>query len=195
MESRWRVNLLCLVGALVGVMSIFLIWVKIRVFFVSGELNLIDLLNLAADNTGMEAGQVGIGCILVIVGSLLMFLSPAGGVLELLGVLLFLEWFLSGSGGEFPSSAGAYAALASGIIAIAAMTIPIGLGYGLAPIGLKGRLLTFSKNPANRAREATGTSRPAWTDVYCRYCGRPMANEAMVCPSCGRSVDRPPNTP
>ena len=183
-DRRWRVNVLCLIGALLAVVSVFLVWVKARLVFWGVELNLIDLLNTSAESSSGVGTQVLIACILILVGTLLAILSALGAILQLIGIPLYLEWFLSESEGKLPSGAGLYVAIAAVVIILVGMAKPIGLGYGYERPGIRGRLLNFSREPP-----ATTTTQPHWVAKYCKHCGRGMSEEAMRCPGCGRNVD------
>lgn len=183
-DRRWRVNVLCLIGALLAVVSVFLVWVKARLIFWGVELNLIDLLNTAAESSSGDGTQVLIACILILVGTLLAILSPLGAILQLIGIPLFLEWFLSESEGRLPSGAGPYVAIAAAVIILVATAKPIGLGYGYESPGIRGRLLNFSRKPP-----VATITQPDWVAKYCKHCGRGMSEDAMRCPGCGRNVD------
>ena len=136
--SHWRVNLLSLVGATIALIAIFSAWIGARVFIWTEDLNLIDVLN----NT--DSQLLIFGGLVFIIGAVVAFLSPIGGILELTGSLAFLVWFTDAAGGRMPSHVGPYLGLISGIIALVSMIKPMGFGYGTMPARIKGRLLVFS---------------------------------------------------
>jgi len=154
MAMKWRVNILSLIAAILGVIALFSAWVEVRVFVWGADLNLIDVLNEA------ETGLLVAGCWLFIIGTLLSFLTPLGGILEILGVALFLSWFVSEADGDLPSGIGAYLGIASAIVAFVSISKPVGFGYGESAVGAKGRLLTFSKITTGESSAPTPRASP-----------------------------------
>jgi hypothetical protein len=121
-----------------GIVAVFSIWVEARVAFWSLDFNLVDLIN-DSDEAILLAG-----CWLFLIGMMLCFVTPLGGVLELIGVTLFLMWFVPESDGDLPSNIGPYLGVVAGLIALASIARPLGPGLMTDYIPLRSRLLVFS---------------------------------------------------
>ncbi len=132
--AKYRVNLLCWVGAILGIVAIFSTWVKISIFVWGTNLNLIDVMNHASDSILVA------GVWLFIVGTLAAFVITEGGVLQIIGVILFLSWFTN-EAGEMPSGVGPYLGLSAGVISAASFAVPLGIGYRGTKIRLRDRSL------------------------------------------------------
>jgi hypothetical protein len=154
MAMKWRVNVLGVAAAIIGVVALFSAWVSVRVFVWGADLNLIDVLNDA------ETGVLVAGCWLFVIGTLLSFLTPLGGILEILGVALFLAWFVPETDGDLPSAIGPYLGIVSAVIAFVSIAKPLGPGYGNVSPGAKGRLLTFSKIVTGESAAPTSQDPP-----------------------------------
>lgn len=112
------VNGLCLVGALIGLCSIYLPWVGAEYWSVS----LADILNLHSS----EAALAGA---LFLAGTFLALLFPIGGVVQLAGLFMFCRaerWF--GDVSVDPAF-GFFVALASCALVLAGFVRPMGPGY------------------------------------------------------------------
>jgi len=151
---NYRINILCLIGAIIGIVAIFSGWIGISYV----KFNLIDVLNIVNDqyywggDYSSEAAQIYmIGGLLCISGALIGFFSPIGGVPLLIGTPMFILIYSSRQEGNIPSGIGSYLAIASGIILLISLAIPIGIGYEKT-IGIKERLLTFS--PIKKMKES-----------------------------------------
>jgi len=147
-----KVNVLGLVGAAIGVAAIFSVWVIELNGLVN--LNLIDVLNdadVASNNLALSSA------IFFIIGTLVAFLSPIGGILQIGGVLLWWNYMLGVHSG-MPSSAvpASYVGLVSAIIVLASIVRPFGPGLMKGPFGLKNRLLIYGEgqSPEQKARVA-----------------------------------------
>ncbi|MBN1677885.1 MAG: hypothetical protein JW880_05035 [Candidatus Thermoplasmatota archaeon] len=127
-------------GAVIGLAAIFSTWVKIGYLFWGTELNLIDVLNHAEDSLLVA------GCWLFLAGTLIAFLSPEGGTLQLAGVVLFTSWFV-GETDKMPSGAGPYMGLASAVLVMASFAVPLGIGYGGRKVRLRERFLAIGSIP------------------------------------------------
>ena len=185
-DMKWRVNVLAIVAAVVGIVSIFSVWLRALIIM---DFNLVYILNNTDTGLLLAAGW------LFIIGALLCFLSPTGCVPEIVGVVLYLAWFIPETEGNMPSGIGPYIGIASAVIAIIAMGKPFGLGYGAEPPGVKGRLLTFSKKPSQvvgKCVHCGGVLRES--DRFCRSCGKTVAPETDStqkgehCRTCGNVV-------
>jgi hypothetical protein len=131
-----KVNVLGLVGAVIGLVAIFATWIG-RLFGLI-KLNLIDVLNDAPSDS-----LAYYSAILFVTGTLVAFLSSFGGVIQLSGVVLWWEYVIDRQG-EIPSRMASYLALASGVIVLASMARPLGPGLMKGPFALKNRLLNFT---------------------------------------------------
>ena len=134
-----KINFLGLVGAVIGAIAIFSTWITITFLIWGKSMNLMDVVN--------EAGTPSdwwLPSILFIVGTLIAFVSPVGGVLQLVGAPWFIIVFTQHADGRIPSGIGPYLGIASAIIVLASMARPLGLGLMKGPIGIKNRLLVFS---------------------------------------------------
>ena len=136
--ASFRVNLLALVGAIIGVVAIFPTWVSASLFVWSADFNLIDLVNDAENATLL------VGCWLFLIGVILAIFTPLGGFLEIIGVALFMTWFVPETDGDLPSNIGSYLGIVAGVIALVSLARPLGPGLMSGPIRLKDRLLVFS---------------------------------------------------
>ena len=136
--ASFRVNLLALVGAIIGVVAIFSTWVSASLFVWSADFNLIDLVNDAENATLL------VGCWLFLIGVILAIFTPLGGFLEIIGVALFMTWFVPETDGDLPSHIGSYLGIVAGVIALVSLARPLGPGLMSGPIRLKDRLLVFS---------------------------------------------------
>ena len=188
-----KVNVLGLVGAVVGVVAIFSTWLGYH-GWLSGahSWNLIAVLNDApAYQTAWYSA------LFFITGTLVAFLSPAGGLLQVWGVLNWWAYYTDMSG-EMPSRMASYLGLASAVIVLASMARPFGPGLMKGPFGLKNRLLIFSgERPSeqkNEEKEESATSlqtdAPKGDAGFCAYCGGPLVPGAPYCPGCSRSTQK-----
>ena len=169
---KWRVNILALTGAIVGLVAIFLAWFNIW-FLGTHNYNLLDIINRADDQSLLA------GCWIFLIGVLVCFLSPLGGVLEVAGVGIFISWFM-GEADKIPSQAGAYVGIVSAVIALVSMVKPLGLGYADTDSGLTSRLFVFSRRPAPVPLAVP------FPGKYCTFCGNALAPDAVMCPKCGK---------
>ena len=145
--ARVRLNILCLVGAVIGVIAVFSTWITVGFMFWSREMNLIDVYNQVNSSSDWWLPVV-----LCLIGAVISFVSPLGGVLQLIGAPLYISVFASDADGRLPSGIGPYLALASAVIVLASLIYPVGLGYRQKPVGVIGKLLTIS--PGSRLPQA-----------------------------------------
>jgi hypothetical protein len=185
-----KVNVLGLVGAVIGVVAIFSTWLGYASGWFHGAVswNLIDILNDAP-----AYHNAWYAALFFIVGTLVAFLSPAGGLLQVAGVLFWWTYYLDYRG-EMPSRMASYIGLASAIIVLASMLRPLGLGLMKGPFGLKDRLLIFRAGRPSEQKEESAASLP--TDAskgdagFCAHCGKPLIPGEGYCPGCGRSSQK-----
>jgi len=137
--AKVRVNVLCLVGALLAVAAIFSTWITLGFMFWTKEMNLIDVFNQVESSS-----DFWLPAVLFLVGTIVAFVSPLGGVMQVIGVPLFISAFGSNADGKLPSGIGPYLGFAAAIIVLASLAYPVGLGYRAKPAGILGRVLTIS---------------------------------------------------
>ena len=150
-------------------------------------MNLIQLMNISGPITNS-------GGILFIIGTLVIFLSPLGALLQIAGISLVFYAIREALEGRIPSSIGPYLGIASAIILIVSMIKPLGLNYGSRPIGLKGRFLTFSKAPEPLPPPDQTPQKPSMSEadefkmvMHCSQCGKPTDGGAF-CKHCGAKL-------
>ena len=141
--ARVRLNILCLVGAVIGVIAVFSTWITARFLFWSREMNLIDVYNQVGSSS-----HYYLPAVLLLIGAVVVFITPVGGILQVIGVPIFLSVFATNSDGKLPSGVGPYLALVGAVIVLASLVYPVGLGYRQKPVGVIGRFITIS--PASR---------------------------------------------
>jgi len=134
---KWNVNLLCLVGVIIGFVAILSRWT----YDMFGDYNLVHIIDIYEPGFGFEDWYFS--SLLVMIGVFVALVSPLGGSLEMLGSLGFiLTW--AGHHGEMPVSIGPYLSIASSVIILSSMIRPIGPGLKYGPFNIRSRLLTFS---------------------------------------------------
>ena len=102
-------------------------------------MNLIDVYNQVGSSS-----HYYLPAVLLLIGAVVVFITPVGGILQVIGVPIFLSVFATNSDGKLPSGVGPYLALVGAVIVLASLVYPVGLGYRQKPIGVLGRLLTVS---------------------------------------------------
>jgi len=208
--KKLRVNILCLVGAFVGLIAIVLPWNSVFFFIVNINVNLIDLINLGSGSlvqTSPEAGILVIGGIIFIIGTLVAFLTPTGGIVQIAGLGILFSFF-SGADSDFPNGIGFYLSCISAIMVlfglvgakmmIVSLTEPMSIGFDNRPPNMRDRLLTF--NTTTNARELQYPQPMPQQQIYypqrpaiqpqrqilrsCDICGEPLEG-SWFCPHCG----------
>ena len=142
--TAMKVNVLGLVGAVIGVVAVFSVWYSTfflpywppgRVYI---SMNLIDVLNeWPAYHIAWFSG------VIFIIATLGTFVSPSGGILQIAGVMLWWTYVFQASG-KMPSEIGSYVGLASAVISLTSIVRPIGPGLAKGPFSFRNRLLIFS---------------------------------------------------
>jgi len=196
---KWRINILALVGAFIGIIAIFSVWITYRLLIWSSGVNLLQILEMGPDILG------AIYCVSFIIGTLIAFVSPMGAFFQIVGIIAFFLRFMEMTGGRIlPLNIGPYLGVASAIILIVSIAKPIGLNYGSGSIGLKDRLLTFRKAPeplpppdkitqSPLSRESTPQKSSISEDeglkivLHCSQCGKPTDGGAF-CKHCGAKL-------
>ncbi len=144
-----RLNILCLAGASLGALSLFLTWVEILTSNIAycafEDMSVVDILGNACHFDLM----LRVACLLFLIGVVLAFVTAAGAVFESVGVSVFFVWYATATGSLFsgdvlPGSAGAYAGMASAILVILALVRPVGIGYDGTTMTMKERLLAVA---------------------------------------------------
>jgi len=133
------VNLLCLVGAIIGVIAIFSTWITVGFMFWTNDMNLIDVFNQVDSSS-----DFWLPAVLCLIGVVVAFISPLGGIMQIIGVPLFISAFASHADGDLPSGIGAYLALVGAVVVLVSLLYPVGIGYRQRPVGILSRVLTFS---------------------------------------------------
>jgi len=144
-----KVNLLCLAGAAMGLLSLFFPWWQ------GSDLGLglmIDRDYMLVQDVLFDSTAFGslfmVACTMYVVGTFLAFWSPLGGLVQVPGVLGFLAMFGSEVGvrrGEDTIALGAYLGLVSMIVVVISLLVPLGVGYSLERRGRKRSLSSPGK--------------------------------------------------
>jgi hypothetical protein len=155
---------LALVGATLGVASMYLNWYSTSEIIGFFELRPWDMVWFR-DWTLIEgyermgsAFPLWLPQTLFIIGTIAAFMTPLGGVVQLSGISLFVYRLASVNDGNLPAEVGAYVGIISGALALVSMVYPIGLGYSRRLVSLVGRLLVFS--PGEEVLESSSEKRP-----------------------------------
>lgn len=138
-----RVNVLCLMGAILGVFCIFE-WGWASGGYGIGMIQ-VDW-HYWPPIEGFATGEVF--CYLFVLGTILAFVTPAAGFLQLSGVTIFafrLHDILNGAAGSGEWGITGYvAAIVTTSIVVASLPFPYGIGYKNKSVDILGRLLTIS---------------------------------------------------
>ena len=156
-----RINVLCIVGAMVGVTCLLTTWalvtetppgwpdtVKSKTMEIEPSgWTPIDALAATIDplSNAYGNGELLAFSALFMIGTALAFLTPLGGAAQLAGVLGF---YSASSEHLFVSefAAGMAVASAAALIVLVSLAWPLGVGYEDRPLGLRARLLTVSRS-------------------------------------------------
>ena len=159
------VNVLCIVGAIVGLVAILTPWLWTR----AGELLIFDpLLGILEHVPGLKEEYL-VGGVLFIVGTLAAFLSTAAGFIQLTGLAVFFlgdmerledyaRWEFGYDGGL---SIGFFLGILSASIVLASLARPTGVGLGTGiPLLARRRWLVFPRvrNGPRRTRSSSRRS-------------------------------------
>lgn len=144
---RVSINVLCLVGAAIGILALFVPW-----YYVTGGAN-------RSYENPLAPGELEVGVlphcwsvvfsILVVGGGAASVVTPLGGFMQASGVLLFLYRFSPTGGFFFPEARlipyiGPALAILSISFVLASLVWPLGLGYA-DPFSLRSRLVTVCR--------------------------------------------------
>jgi len=152
LAMKWmRINLLCVIGAIIGTISIFLPWWYSHGIAGSQEFyypnNLLDSIGITGNlpQTAIDASHyflAAITAIVFIVGTILAYLSPVGGLLQVPAAVFYCFIWIVDS--PEPAPVGVILGLASGITSLYSWFRPLGIGYD-APLSLKEKKWNFKK--------------------------------------------------
>ena len=144
-----KVNVLCLAGAGLGLLSLFLPWWSghevVLGALIPQDYSLIQDVLLRPE---IYTSAILVAAVLFVAGTGMAFLSPIGGLVQLPGILGFVALFNQDIGtrrGTESFELGVYIALIAAVLTTVSLLIPLGVGYGL-----KGRAFWKSLSSANR---------------------------------------------
>jgi len=179
-----KVNALELVGAIIGAIAIFSTWITVGFLFWDREMNLLNVIN----ETGASSDW-WFPSLLFVIGTVIAFVSPIGGFLQLVGAPWFMIVFTQHADGRIPSGIGPYLGLASAVVVLASMARPIGPGLMTGPFDIESRLVVFSgaKKAPSVMPQRTMPFAPGATN-FCPYCGVDISPGSVRCPKCGRGL-------
>ena len=146
--TKLRINVLCIVGAVIGIVSLFAVWLTVGIgHHGSPPIEIHTGLELFLEsNTYWHIDpSIHILFALFAVGAFIGFVSPLGSVLEAAGIsYLYLN-------NPFPDSQpyefqiGLYLGVLSSIVMFLSVLYPVGLSYHGRHFGFRARILTVSK--------------------------------------------------
>lgn len=147
---RAKMNVLCVLAVMLGVVSLFLPWITVKQgsATLSQDYLVQDIL-LSGRFVGPEFMAV---CSFFVAGLLLSLITPAAGFLELTGAIGILALYPAGYRdlvGEPIPSLGVVVGLCSALVVVVSLYFPLGPGYGSFRnrryVGQANRLLTMSR--------------------------------------------------
>jgi len=151
---KWWINLLCLSGAIFGIVAIFLPWMVYQSdspdlsYVGSRGFSLLDLMQMGAP--GILHGFIVFG-IVFFAGSIIAFFSGIGGFVQLIGVIfLFKEiayypFSISVDPQiEIVAGIGAYIGLLAALITIVSILMPIRIGTLPREKSIKNRIFAWN---------------------------------------------------
>jgi len=220
--KKLRVNILCLIGAFAGLFAILLPWYS-GLFSSAGLLDIIRMYTGYLGGLSSTYTLMAIGAIIFVIGTLITFLTPTGGFVQIVGLGIFLYVVLPIPYG-MPDGIGFYLGYFSIIMILAGMlagkmmtirlTEPISIGYDGRPPSMRDRLLTFSTRveqdmplypqpqyfqpmPHQQAYyPQQPTNYPQQPPMRsCVTCVRAIPWDAVICPYCGHDYRQPQPPP
>jgi len=148
MAKKFQLNILSIIGTLIGIIAIFLPWLQLRIDGGLWDYNLIHFFDTASF-WGLFTYQIA--CLMFIGGWVLSIISPLGAIPEIMGVSIFYVEF-NLEPGNLPINTlhflglGFYVGFFAAIILIVSMMRPIiWNGHCFDKIAMKNRLLNFVK--------------------------------------------------
>jgi hypothetical protein len=143
MAMKWKINLLGLAGAIIGIGAVFSDWMGEWVV----RWNLIHIIHYV--NSGDLPQEFLLPSVLVVLGAFVALVSPLGGFLELIGAPWYeLVVANQHNAGPIMSNIGPYLAIASAIIVLTSMVRPVRpveVSFMRGPYAIEDRLLVFSR--------------------------------------------------
>ena len=146
MVEKWRINILCLVGASLGIISFFVPWCTSIGQVIGSQPIQHNLIDILTDYILMGDWISQICIRIFLIGTLIAICSSLGGMIQLPSIAIFMLFqSLILMEGVEKLIIGFGLAMLSAIICFASLILPIGLGYDSRPFSLKIRLLNFSR--------------------------------------------------
>ena len=149
---RVRLNLLCLVGAGIGIASLFVTWVgtDYRIMSNPGILienypvsyNVLDLVGFGSGEHSWH--EFWLPCLIYLIGTLAALATPIAGVVQASGVSAFFLALRAEYGDFAPLTPGPCLAVVSVIVVLASLIRPVEWGYRAGRVDLARRLLAIS---------------------------------------------------
>jgi len=145
-RARLQMNMLCILGAIIGLLSVYETWnYHASVCAARGmddqSRNLLEVI--------YDMNSFPFPGILFVLGTIVTFYSPLGGIFQCIGVVSFGALYLAAHGTFSDHWGGVGFGFILGIISTMVVLIslirPMGIGLENDSFGLKGRLLTISK--------------------------------------------------
>jgi hypothetical protein len=140
---RIGVSLFCVVGIVVGIISLVAVW-SFSVFqgptptmttgYIETGIDVAEGLDITWTSSEMDTDQMRMGAIIVVIGLAAGFVSPVGGIPVIIGAFLFIEsapehLFVGAiHGWIFERRIGPYIAILSGLVMLLSCLIPARLG-------------------------------------------------------------------
>lgn len=178
-SSKWRINSLCVLGLIVGLIALFLPWnwdifgnsfgPQYMLHGIGADTGLYDAFNIFSYLWQLQSPLFVSMLLLYVIGLIVDFISPIGGLIQIASATLAQivgEMPLWGGNGlifmhpgesiiwnnwfPFGELLGVY----SGMIVVASMLRPIGPGYANRAIGIREKLLTFGRYRAQPSASA-----------------------------------------
>ncbi len=138
-----RVNLLCLVGAFMGAFSVTLEWLTQTFDTRYGPTTThFDLMGLLG--SGMADQSLVFAAGLFVAGTLIAFITPYAGFMQVGGLLIFFGKVVPGILAEKNVGVGAIFGIASTILVLYSLFNPVGLGIPKSHSGPSGNYLTVA---------------------------------------------------
>lgn len=143
---KWRVNILCLVGAIIAIITMNLPWLSnSMVLSAVGESPLYLATNF--QYTYSFAGGLQWASIIFVLGALIALFTSIGGFIQLAGVSCFIGavYTIDDPLNRFSIELNIALGVVSASISIISMIKPIGINFKGRTIDTVGRFLTISK--------------------------------------------------
>jgi len=149
--NRFRVNLLCLVGAVVGVISLFLAWSALSDLEGNhvGDLGSQDF-NMTFLGYRLLPANLALAVTVFTIGTVVAFFTPIAGIIQLLAMIMFTLTVYTTKLEErkMTLGVGAVIAIVSAVLVLLSLAYPTGLGYEEKKDAL-GRIVTISPAPSH----------------------------------------------